>query len=376
MTAAMWTPDDQAASLRTVAIWGYVDSEIRVPIDPAAFPGYAAALQTSRLIGPLLAAAAVGEVDVPDVLRADLIERQQAALAWCIQLEVRLLEIREWFDDAGGIEHRVIKGPAIAHLDALEPSLRTFADVDLLIAADDIDQAVRILMERGATRPWAERRPGFDRRFAKSVTITCADGVEVDVHRTLADGVFGHRIPLDDLFRRSDSFDIGGITFRALDPTDRMLHTAYHLLLGSPEPKLMSLRDMVGYLHGDTAAGGLSETLLGVDVVTERARQWGGEAVLAMSIDQVGQHLGAQMPEPWSRWRADYRLNEADRTLIERHRGEGSSFGPAKFDLVRDLEGVRTRLAYLMAVAWPSRDHLESRGLNRRDMIRSWARIR
>lgn len=388
MTDTMWTPDDQAESLRAIALWGYVDREIRVPTQPSAFPGYASALQQTRLLGPLLAAASLGDVALPDELRTDLVERQQAALAWCILLESRLLEVRDWFDAAGGIEHRVIKGPAIAHLDALDASVRTFADIDLLITTKDIDRTVQILTDHGATRPWAQRRPGFDRRFAKSVTMTFPDGMEFDLHRTLADGVFGHRIPLDDLFANPDTIDIGGVTFQTLSPTDRMLHSAYHLLLGSQVPKIMSLRDMVGYFYGETAVGDLSDGALGVQAVTTRAAQWRGLPVLAIAIDQVVERLGDRrfagkpansapgiLPDRWARWRQNYVLGPEDIATVERHRSEGSSLGVGKLDVVRDLPDVRSKAAYLFALAWPTMEHLRSRGLRRREMLPSGRKI-
>lgn len=375
MTDTMWTPEDQEESLLAITLWGYVKREIRVPTQPAAFPGYASALQQSRLLGPLLAAASLGEVDLPDELRADLVERQQAALAWCVMLESRLLQVREWFDAAGGVEHRLIKGPAIAHLDALDTSVRTFADIDLLVAVNDVDRAVRILTAHGATRPWAQRRPGFDRRFAKSVTMTFPDGMEFDLHRTLADGVFGHRIPLDDLFTRPDTIDIGGVTVLALDPADRMLHTAYHLLLGSLTPKLMSLRDMVGYLHGDVDAGDLSDGALSVATVTNRAAQWGGQTVLAKAIDQVVGRLGDGpadvVSDRWADWRRSLAPDPDEVTMIERHRGEGSSLGRAKLDVAKELRGLGHKAAYLFALAWPTSEHLASRGLRRRDVMPS-----
>lgn len=229
MTATVASPE---TALQAIAAWGLPEtSGIELPPESDE-PGFAGRLQQTRLTGPLLAAAASGDVELSPELEADLVERQHGALLWCIQLEVRLLEVREAFDAAGGVEHLVIKGPAIAHLDALDPSVRTFADVDLLVAAHDIDRAVAVLTAMGGTLPWAERRNGFDRRFAKSVTPTLPDGVEFDLHRTPADGVFGHRIPLDRLFADPDHFEIGGVSFGALSLKHRLLHSAYHLLWG------------------------------------------------------------------------------------------------------------------------------------------------
>ncbi|MCB1257252.1 MAG: nucleotidyltransferase family protein [Microthrixaceae bacterium] len=370
-----WTQADTAESLRAIAIWGLPTEtparpEIRIPTDPAEFDGFASVLQQTRLLGPLLAAESLGDVEIPELLRTDLVTRQQAALLWCIELESRLLQVREWFDDAGGIDHLVIKGSAIAHLDALEPSLRTFADVDLLIAAHDIDRAVEILTRHGAKRPWAQRRPGFDRRFAKSVTMTFGDGMEFDLHRALADGVHGHRIPLDRLFDRTDHYELGGVRFAALNPTDRLLHSAYHLLLGSREPALMNLRDLAGYLAGETASGDLSNSELSIDTVVARVREWRGEEVLATAIDLVEDHLGV-VPQHWDDWRRSYTLDQTEAQLIARHRAEGSSLGRAKLDIVRELPWLRTKAAYLTSLAWPTREHLESRGLRRRDALPS-----
>lgn len=332
---------------------------------PQLIAGFADMAQQTRLIGPLLAASASGDVVLSAELEADLLERQHRALLWCIHLETRLLEAREWFDAAGGIEHLVIKGPSIAYLDTPNPSIRTFADIDLLISGSDLDRAVQILDEHGASPPWAQRRPGFDRRFAKSTTRTFADGVEFDVHRTLASGAHGHRIPVASLFQAPDRFDIGGVAFAALKPTHRLLHSAYHLLLGSPEPALMNLRDLGCYL---------ADTQLGPDRVVPEAQRWRGTAVLAMAIDLVVDRLGVQ-PTEWSAWRQTYHLDPHEVALIERHRHEGSSFGRAKLDVVRELPRARDRAAYLYALAWPSKAHLASRSLRRRDALGSLVRV-
>lgn len=53
------------------------------------------------------------------------------------------------------------------------------------------------------------------------------------------------------------------MSFGALSLTHRLLHSAYHLLLGSPQPALMNLRDLAGYL----ANGGLAP-----EVVAPRRR--------------------------------------------------------------------------------------------------------
>lgn len=338
--------------------------------------GLIAVAEAERLLGPLLDAALEGEVEVPEPSLERLVERHAAAMAWCVLIEARLLEVRSWFDDAGGVEHRVIKGAAVAHLDESDPAMRSFADLDLLVAADDIDRAVGVLEASGAKRPWPQRRPGFDRRFAKSVTLTCPDGIEIDVHRALCDGVHGVRVPLAELFEQSDSFDLGGESVLALTSPHRMLHAAYHAVLGSHTPRLMSLRDLARYM---------ARLDLSPDVIAPIARSWRGEAVLAAAVDVTSAKLGldartllgagASSPQSgwpaWLAWSATVDVSDAEAAVVAAQQREGSSFGRGKLKVLRELPGFSRKVAYGRAVAWPSAGHLAARGLRRSDALRS-----
>lgn len=318
------------------------------------------AAESERLLGSMQEALDAGDVQIDDHATQLLAERHAAVMAWCVMIEARLLEVRSWFADAGGVEHRVIKGPAIAHLDEDDPAMRSFADLDLLIAAEGMDRAVAALAANDARRPWPERRPGFDRRFAKSVTMTCVDGIEVDLHRTLCDGVHGARIPLGELFETPDCFDVGGERIPTLSRPHRMLHAAYHAVLGSRTPRLLSLRDLARYLTSDD---------LRPDVIVPIARSWRGEAVLARAVIETTSRLTFEAPD-WTRWVATLRVDPTEARLVDRQRSEGSSFGVSSIDLWRGIPGVRARGAYAFAVLWPTREHLRSRGLRRRDTLR------
>ncbi len=319
------------------------------------------AAESQRLLGPLQEAVESGRLLIPAAAREYLAARQAATMLWCLQIEVRLLELCEWFAEAGGVEFRVIKGPAVAHLDELDPALRSFADLDLLVAADDLDRAVAVLEAHGATRPWPQRRPAFDRRFAKSVTMTCQDSVEVDLHRTLCDGAYGVRLPLAELFRDVESFELGGEQIRALSAPHRMLHAAYHAVLGSRTPRLSSLRDIAGYL---------TTPELGPEFIVPTAERWRGVEVLAVAVEETFDALHFSAPV-WTDWLADAELDRQQLEVIERHRREGSSFGRAKLDLWHELPGAAAKLAYGRAVIWPTSAHLRERGLRRADPVKS-----
>lgn len=311
----------------------------------------------TRLLGPLMFAVDLGQLDLPHEAVQLLVERHRAAQLWCLHLEARLLEICEWFAAAGGIEFLVLKGSAVAHLDEVVPELRSFADIDILVVDHQIDRAVTTLSQHGATRPWAEVRPRYDRRYAKSVTMTCPDGVEVDVHRALCDGVHGLRIPVDRLFAQSESLTLGRMSLTVLSPVHRALHGAYHAILGSPLPSLVSLRDLAGYL---------SDPSLSPEIVVPEAARWGGEAVLAAAVRTTVAELNIDPPQ-WREWAERTGTPRRERRIIERQRIGGSGFGLARVDMLAEMSGMRERAGFLAAVVWPSSAHLRSRGLRRRD---------
>jgi hypothetical protein len=296
----------------------------------------------------------------------DLVQIHRSRLSWCLQLESRLVRASRWFAEAGGVDHMVVKGPAIAHLDEQDASLRTFADIDLLVRDVHLEPALAALERHGAVRPYRERRPGFDRRFAKSVTVVFSDGVEFDVHRSICDGVHGFRIPHPELFDEPQRFEVAGVEMKALAPVHRLLHAAYHAVLGSPRPKLMSLRDIAGYLVAPD---------IGCPEAVAEARRWRGEAVLAAAVRELQAAFG-WVPEPWADWLHGVEVDAREQRVIDRQKVEGSSFGPAKVAAMRELPW-RDRPAYALGVAVPSRDHLRSRDVSRLDHLSGgrWGRI-
>lgn len=315
------------------------------PTDAAALVTAAA---THHLSGPLLAALALDDLALPpDVLDAAR-AHHLGAMRWCVHLEARLVEVQQWFDEAGGVDVRVLKGPAVAHLDEPDPALRSFSDLDLLIASHHLDRAMAALGAHGAVRRIPQRRPGFDRRFGKGVGTICADGVEIDVHRTLVGRAHGFRIPVDDLFAAPEAFEVGGHRFWALARPHRALHAAYHAMAGSPAPPLHTIRDLGGYLtHPD----------LGPDVLDPIAERWRGRAVLAEAVAVTLATFDPNADAPaWRRWRdwlANVEVDPAETALLAR--GRQPSPWPVEWTTVREL-GWSDRARFCWAVAVPSRE--------------------
>lgn len=316
-------------------------------------------MRRARLTGALVEAHEQGAVVLTEEQCDRLHEAHVDALVWCLRIEDRMCTVVETLADAGVDDVRILKGPAIAHLDEDDPSRRTFGDLDLLVRGRDLDRVIAVLDVMGATRPYAERRPGFDRRFAKSVTLTFPDGVEVDLHRTLCDGVHAVRLPVDRLWERPDRFAVGGVGLATLGPTARVLHAAYHAVLGSSTPAPMSRRDLLGYLARTDAT---------VDDIGREAERWGGTAVLTEAVRSVLDLPGVDLPG-WSEWVARTTVPAAERRIVAAQRRDGSSYGPSRLRAVAEMTSWRDRVAYATAVLMPSREHLASRGLTRTSLV-------
>lgn len=312
--------------------------------------------RANGVLGPLL----FSLPDSADDLREQVVAAYEPVLLWCMELELRLLEIKQWFDDAGGIDFRVLKGPAVTHLDEVDPSLRTFADLDLLIHTRDMDRAIEVLTAHGVTRRIPQRRPGFDRRFVKGVGMRCDDGIEIDIHRTLCVGALGFRIPLDDLFADPEYFEVGAERFPTMKLEHRALHAAYHAVMGTTVPPLKTLRDLGGYL---------TDPRLGPDVLVPVAQQWGGETVLGEAVRVTLRTLSIDNPA-WHAWLDRFTPDETDLDLIDHSRAEVR--WPIGRGVLRELDW-RGRAAFIWALAVPSRESLRDNERSRIGQIRSRA---
>lgn len=327
-------------------------------------PALIDAARTFRLTGAMMAAVGAGSIELSQE-QIDLLHSHHfGALAWCLRLEDRLCEVVERLTLVGVTDLRVIKGSAIAHLDEADPSHRTFGDLDLLVSGPQFDWAAAALEKMGAHRPYPERRAGWDHRFAKSATLTFDDGVEVDLHRTICDGVHAVRVPLDRLFADPDSFVLAGQQMLAMDRTARALHACYHAVLGSPTPRLMSRRDLAGYL---------ARTNSNVDLLVAEAQHWRGTAVLHEAVGSVLALPGLQAAgvdlSGWSAWWTATDIPAAERAVVAAQRRDGSSFGPSRIRVAWEMPGLRNRAAYLRGLLLPTAEHLASRGVTRSSLV-------
>lgn len=251
------------------------------------------------------------------------------------------------------IPHRILKGPALAHSAYPDPMLRGFGDVDILVHPDCWYESLDVLQNLGATRLFPELRPGFDARFGKDATLVSHSGLEIDLHRTLALGPYGLWVDCDELFDRPAAVvSLGGTRIPVLDREAAFLHACYNAVLADDPPRLAALRDVA-----QMALSGSMDP----EEVFLLARRWRGIGVVRRALTLTAEYLEltlactpvgdvfAGASGPW------------DRFLLASYRGKGRGYTSQLAGVVA-VSGLRTKLAYLSALAHPQPSYLEARG--------------
>lgn len=310
-------------------------------------------LVNQRLVG--LAAEATRHVDGEPAWLEELDDSWQAD---ALGMERLLVAVSAALTGAG-IDSRVIKGPALAHTVYPEAAWRTFGDLDIVVRGAQLDDARRLLVDTfGARDPLPEVRPGFDAEFAKDVMLRI-DRTEIDLHRTVAAGPFGMRIPTDELFDSPTEFTLAGTTLRTLSPTATLVQVCYNAALGDVPPRLMSLRDVAQVQHHHQLA---------VDDIVKLADRWGGTAVVAIAVSQAWDTLGLESC-PLSEWAATYEPSWLDAKLLAASVSQQRSYKRALAS-VAAIKGPRAKARYLRSVLSPSAEYLEARNWTRGSHVR------
>lgn len=341
--------------LPAVAGHGLPGTTLPLPADALEPPVWAHLMRLARLeriTGLLVSAILDGVLPATAEQTEEAQLAHRASMVTALALEATLVKTAALLDEAG-IEHRVLKGTAVAHLDYPYPWLRSFGDVDLLVRSSQYDQAIETLVAAGHRRNFPEPRPGFDRRFGKGSCLIGSAGYEIDLHRTLAMGPYGLRVRLDDLWRRSSTFELADRRFHALGPEERFLHACFHAALGNSPPRLAPLRD-VAQIH-------LTRPL-DIDLTRRLSSSWGADAVVARAVRLAAEVLRLTSDTPLTRWALDFTPDRRDRHSLAVYSRAAQSYAAKSFAAVRAISGIREKAAFLFSLAFPSRRYLEERG--------------
>lgn len=346
------------AAVRRIAAFGLPgapEPALSAPLATGEWRALRAFVRHHRLTGLATAAADAGALPLAPSQWEELAADHAAALAATAHLDAVLTELSGLLADAG-IEHRLLKGPAVARLDYPAPGLRPYGDIDLLVTGAGLDAAVRLLTRAGGERRYPEPRPGFDRRFGKGACVVLPDGTQVDLHRTLAAGPFGLTIDLSDLWSAASPVEVGDRPLTALDPCGRLLHACVHAVLGNHPPRLLALRDVVQVWQAHAP--------LLADVVA-RARRWGVAVVVARAVTTAWATLGLAGGGGLRAWATGYQPSAREVALLGVYERPGARYAAQAVASLRVLRGVRDRTAYLRAMVLPARGYLAGRHRSR-----------
>ncbi|GAA4125152.1 hypothetical protein GCM10022415_31850 [Knoellia locipacati] len=291
-----------------------------------------------RLGGLLAAAVGDGSVVVSADLAAEVTATWHEQLAASVTVECLVPPVADLLHGAG-VDWRLTKGPALAHLDYPDPSLRPFGDVDVLVRPGQWQVALDALAEGGWVRVSPELAPGFDERFGKGATLTNAVGLEVDAHRRLAAGRFGLRLDSEQLFEDVEWLELGGRQVPCLAARDRLLHACFHASLGGAR-RLRAFRDVAQLLLMTEA------DWEGAVTAAERASV---QAVVASAVVETWRRLGLATEHPALDWARGVRVGAVDRRALRLFEEE-RSYAQQALTAVPDLLG-RGAGRYLWALA-------------------------
>ncbi len=270
-----------------------------------------------------------GGVDLAAAQR-QLVAKQMQLLADC-QRTVELLT-RE------SIDVRVLKGAASCWLDYVSPTLRSFGDIDLLVAAPDFGRALTALRDNGGTVS-SPGRTGYD--FQTEALIVLGTGNEIDLHFRLSrtsPAVLPH------LFDNpSELAQVAGL---AIPVEARLAHAACHLMLTAPGMRRLSgLCDISAIRrHHD----------IDLDVVRQHAVALRCEALVGVGLS-IERELHGLEPDShaWARltWLERASYARSSRRLLLEH-----------VLCMSYVEGWGQRARYLTEWALPTRTALAVRG--------------
>ena len=326
------------------------------PLEGSEWTALLGAVVDGRITESLLDATVTGELPATVEQLDAAADAHRIAMGLALVLERRLLDVQALLATAG-VDVIVLKGPAVAHLDWDDANQRDFGDVDILVRSDQAATALRTLERAGHQRPVPPARPILDRVFAKGATLLDPTGYEIDVHRTLTPGRFGLLIDEDALWADREAFVLAGTTLHALDAGARLAHTAAHQRLGSPMPRLSTVRDLLRQVGQ-----------VPVDVGAHRADALGLTAVLVAALRHVVDER-YELPAEWTDWLAAVRLDPDDEQRLAEHDAAGGEYRAQAWGSLRE---VPWRWRGVVVLSWlhPSRAHLAARELDRRTYLR------
>jgi hypothetical protein len=214
-----------------------------------------------------------------------------AIALWNLSLTGELLKLLKLFGDVG-IRALPIKGPALAATAYGNLSLRTFSDLDILMAMDDIRRAKEVLISQGyhakleltASEEASYLRSHHDYKFVHG------DGrIVVELQTGITQWSFAFPIDFEDLWQRREEMTLAGVSVLNLPTEDLLIILCVH---GAKHhwDQLKWISDIAELV--DANSGRIDWHRL-----MNQARRQGGERMLLLGLFLAHDLVGARLPE-------------------------------------------------------------------------------
>lgn len=284
---------------------------------------------------------ATGSIKVAEEGENILTRERQHSAERAVAIESRAAATISTLNEAG-IATRVLKGLAVGHLDYERPELRPTGDIDVLVEGSTIGEADRLLSNHGFVRKLAEPYPGYDSTIGKGTALIHPDGFEIDLHRTLALGFYGTRLPIHELWGDEQGFSLAGVKASAMSRPSRFIHAALHMAL-APQPRFIHLEDLRRLSNEITPPQ--------QSAIIDASESWGCADPVALSIGVAdGMFNKSWSATTLTAWAGARSTRPAERVWMSAYSGRFSS---THFRSATALLGVRPRTAGI-AAAWAS----------------------
>ena len=190
---------------------------------------------------------------------------------------------------AADVPFVVVKGPVLSEHLYPSPDLRTYEDLDLLVAPGMFERAVDALRGSGSDlldQNWALTRA--DTRGQLHLQLPMGTLADLHWHLLNRENVReGFAIRTEELLDRGRTVEVAGQPVLTLDAVDTLLHVALHAALSGGD-RLVWLKDIERALVVDQPPW---------DVVIERARAWKAGRSVAIAFARSRRSMGATVPD-------------------------------------------------------------------------------
>lgn len=289
--AELRTPLPSLLASESEQVLDWLVTAVRSGLDPRFLPppptavgepprGLAEAAERHGVEGQLLRYAMRQGLEVPG-----LRSRLHSALARHQRSLVELQLAQDALASAG-VQLLVVKGPALACGAYPSVELRSYVDLDLLVAPAAVGSAVRALESRGF-RLLDANWPLIRSQALRELRLAGPYGGAVDLHWSLSSPTGSTPPSVPELLAAARVLITDDVQLRTLSWADTVVHVATHAA-DSGGHRLVWLADLYVLLES------LGQE--GVDLLVRTAKSWGALPALHLMLTRLERVLGLQLP--------------------------------------------------------------------------------